>query len=61
MRVDPEIAVQRRVDEDSEWVRARNQEIWAQDWSQTSAHVIDAGQPQEEVVREIKSLIWSQI
>ena len=61
MRVDPDVAVQRRPDEDGPWVRARNEEIWTLDWQQTDAHVIDAGQSQETVISEVKSLMWSRL
>jgi thymidylate kinase len=61
LKVDPEIAVQRKEDEDAESVRPRSQEIWELDWSQTPAHVIDAGRSKVQVMRELKTLIWSQM
>ena len=61
LRVDPEIAVQRRDDEDPDWVRRRCQEIWKLDWQQTPAYVIDSGRPKADVIAGIKSLIWSEL
>lgn len=61
LRVDPEIAVQRKTDEREDHVRTRSTEVWQADWSQTKAHVVDAAQPKEKVLAEIKSFIWSQL
>ena len=61
LRVDPEIAVQRKTDEEAASVRARSQEIWELDWQQTHAHVIDAGRSEAEVLAELKSLVWSEL
>lgn len=61
LRVDPELAVQRRPDEDAAWVRRRNQEIWELNWQHTPAHVVDAGQPKEAVLAEVKALVWSYL
>ncbi len=61
LRVDPDIAVARRPDEEATWVRHRNQEIWQLDWQQLPVHVVDASQPKETVTAQIKALIWSKI
>ncbi|MFN8454768.1 MAG: hypothetical protein U0401_08890 [Anaerolineae bacterium] len=61
LRVDPEIAVQRKTDEDAAYVRERSTEIWNLDWSHTNAHLIDASKSKTEVLAEIKSLIWSEL
>jgi thymidylate kinase len=61
LRVNPEIAVQRKTDEKSLDVRTRSTEIWEIDWKHTQAQVIDASQSQPEVLSSLKSLIWSQI
>jgi hypothetical protein len=61
LRVDPEIAVQRRTDEVSASVRARCQEIWDIDWQHIPALIIDANRPSEEVLATLKSHIWSGI
>lgn len=59
LRVDPEIAIQRRSDENTAIVRPRAQEVWETDWQNTSAHVVDANQSPTEVMSELKSLIWT--
>lgn len=61
LRVDPETAVQRKSDENEFSVRSRSKEIWKMDWWKTSAQVIDAGQSKEEVLSELKALVWSNI
>jgi thymidylate kinase len=61
LKVDPEIAGQRKTDEDAASVRVRCQEIWEVDWQQTPARVIDAGRSRAEVLSDLKSLIWSEL
>jgi len=62
LRVDPDMAVQRKAgEEDEAFVRPRSEEIWRLDWSGTPAIVIDAGRPKEDVHREIKSIIWAEL
>lgn len=61
LRVDPELAVQRKTDEPAHTVRARNQAFWALDWSATAAHVFDASRPHPELLAAMKALIWSEL
>lgn len=61
MKVDPEIAVQRRADEDAEWIRNRSREIWDLDWQDAPVHIIDAGQPMAKMLATLKSLVWSKL
>jgi thymidylate kinase len=61
LRVDPEIAVQRKTDEDAASVRERSTEIWALNWESTTAHLIDASQSKTDVLSELKALIWSEL
>ncbi len=61
LRVDPEISVQRKTDESAESVRARAGEVWKVDWSQTPARVIDAGKSKEDVLADLKALVWSNL
>jgi thymidylate kinase len=61
LRVHPEIAVARKVDESPESVRARGTEIWSIDWRAAGAQVVDASQPPEDVARELRTLVWSTI
>jgi thymidylate kinase len=59
LRVAPEIALQRRRDSPPESVRARVGEIWDLEWGQTPAHVIDASRSKDEVLSELKAVVWS--
>jgi thymidylate kinase len=59
LRVDPEIAVQRKTEERPETVRARGAEVWNIDWRGSRAHVVDASQSEDAVARELKALVWS--
>ena len=61
LRLDPEIAVKRRSDENTDLVRIKNQAIWKQEWSGKTIHVIDASQPASEVMSQIQSLVWKKI
>lgn len=61
LRVNPEIAVARKTDEEPTSVRTRSTEVWEVDWQDTSAHVIDASQPAADVLAEMKSLVWAEL
>jgi thymidylate kinase len=61
LRVDPEIAVRRKTDEDADTVRVRSTEIWELDWDSTEAHLIDASKTREQVLSEIKALVWAKV
>jgi thymidylate kinase len=61
LRVDPEIAVQRKTDEEATSVRERSTAIWRQTWEGTDAHLIDASQSKAAVLAKLKALIWSEL
>ena len=61
LKVDPEIAVKRKKEESAVSVRARSRLIWEFDWSNTAAHVLDASLPKNEVLAQIKSLVWEHL
>jgi thymidylate kinase len=61
LRVDPEIAVARKPDEEPDFIRGRWREIWEIDWPAVPAHVVDAGQSARDVLSEVKALVWSQL
>src|SRR5439155_12102172 len=62
LRVDPDIAVQRKAGVEPEsTVRPRSEEIWQLDWASTPAIVVDASASRDDVLSEIKSLIWWRI
>ena len=61
LKLDPEIAVQRKPEERPDFVRARGLEIWNADWSKTEAHVIHADAPLTSVLSQVKALVWKAI
>jgi thymidylate kinase len=61
LRVDPEVAVSRRLDEDSAYVRARNSEVFEADWRETNAVVVDAAQSPEAVLSAIRVAVWKRL
>lgn len=58
---DPEIAVKRKTDEAEVSVRARSTEIWEMDWGGTPAHVVNASRSKEDVLSEVKDIVWSRL
>jgi thymidylate kinase len=61
LRVHPEVAAARKVDEDPEYVRIRSREVWDIDLTDSVARVIDANQPQPKVLADLRSLLWSYL
>jgi hypothetical protein len=61
LRIDPEVAVARRSDEESGYVRARNTEVRGVDWSGTSATVVEATSPPEVVLDLIRQAVWERL
>lgn len=61
LRLDPEIAVQRRPDDNPEFVRERNREIWEMDWSDAGVRVIDGSRSRADIRAELKALIWLEL
>jgi thymidylate kinase len=61
LRVDPEIAVVRKSEEDSGFVRLRSAEVWESDWTGSGARVIDAGRSPDQVLMDVKAAIWSSL
>jgi thymidylate kinase len=61
LMVDPELAVQRKVTEPPDYVRARARIIWETDWTGTGAHLVDAGRSLPQVITDLKTLLWSEV
>ena len=61
LRVDPDLAVQRKREEPESFVRPRSEEIWRTDWRSTPAVVIDSGRPRDEVLSRVRSAVWSRL
>jgi len=61
LKVDPEIAVQRKVDETAASVRARSGEIWTLDWKKLPSVEINANQSRTEALAQIKTIVWEHL
>ena len=61
LRVDPQVAVQRKTDEIEDNVRSRSKEIWDIDWTDSTAVVIDASPSKKMILGKVKELIWAKI
>ncbi len=62
LRVDPEIAVGRKPEENPDFVRARWEEIWAIAWDDVpGAHVVDASAPATDVFAALRALVWAEV
>jgi thymidylate kinase len=61
LEVDPDVAVRRKTDEPSDYVRARAELMLRADWSNTKARRIDAGRPLETVVADLRKLVWEAL
>jgi hypothetical protein len=58
LRLDPEVAVARRSEEDGGPVRLRNAEVRDADWSGTGAVLVDASMPADEVLAAVRRIVW---
>jgi thymidylate kinase len=61
LKLDPEVAVRRKVTESAMHVRTRARELWEVDWQDTQACVVDANQPLEQVLAHLQSIIWAEL
>jgi thymidylate kinase len=65
LRVEPEIAVERRRgDEDEDFVRRRAAEVWEQNWviaHADSVVVVDAARPHPDVLADIRATVWAAL
>ena len=61
LRVNPDVAVRRRREAPEAILRRRSEEVWDVDWSRTPAVLVDATRPKEQVLSEIRSVVWSRL
>lgn len=61
LKTHPGIAVERKTDESPASVWSRSSEVWEMDWKQTPAWVVDASRPKEEVLSEVKRIVWAHL
>lgn len=60
LRVPPELAVERKTDEDGPYVRRRSTEVWNATWDRRTV-IVDAAQPAADVLSTLKSSLWSRL
>jgi thymidylate kinase len=60
LRVDPEIAVRRKTDEESGYVRRRSTEVWHATWDDATV-AVDAAKPAEEVLADLRAAVWERL
>lgn len=61
LRLEPELALARKSEDDPASVRARADEIWKRDWSDQRLIVVNAAQPREEVLSRVKRIVWQEL
>jgi len=61
LRIDPEMAVKRKPEENADMVRRRSKEIMAIDWEGESVRLFDSGEPLDEVRNAQKDLLWAEL
>jgi len=61
LRLDPEVAVSRRPEDEPGYVRTRNAEVFETDWSATPAVVLDATLPPDIVLAAVRTAIWERL
>lgn len=61
LKVDPAVASRRKTNEIEEEVRSRTAEIWESDWSSSPVIVVEANKPKEDVIAEVKQVLWSRM
>ncbi|HET6624794.1 MAG TPA: hypothetical protein VFG63_00255 [Nocardioidaceae bacterium] len=60
LRVDPEIAVRRKTDEEEHYVRRRSTEVWNATWDD-SIVTVDAAQPAADVLADLRGVVWERL
>jgi thymidylate kinase len=61
LRVEPEVAVQRKVDEPADYVRARAWAMLDTDWSGSGATIVDANRPIRDILTELRARVWEAL
>ena len=61
LKVDPDVAVRRRAEQDPEFVRTRANEVWQTNWDIPNCVVIDANEPIADVHAAVRRAVWSKL
>lgn len=60
LRVDPEVAVLRKADEEEHYVRRRSTEVWNTIW-EPHVVVVDASRPAADVLADLRVAVWERL
>jgi hypothetical protein len=60
LRVDPEVAVQRKPSEPAEYVRRRSAEVWNATWDDRVV-LVDASRTRASVLAEVRGAVWDRL
>ncbi len=60
LRIEPEAAVRRKVDEPEDYVRARARRMWTTRWAEGTI-LVDAGRPLDAVLQDLRARIWEAL
>jgi thymidylate kinase len=60
LRVDPEVAVRRKTDEEEHYVRRRSTEVWQVSWDGSTV-VVDAARSAADVLADIRMAVWERL
>ena len=61
LKLDPEIAVQRKTEETETSVRARSAEVWRLGWEKVAGFEVDASKSKEEAFAQVMSILWNRL
>ncbi|HXV86844.1 MAG TPA: hypothetical protein VD793_09105, partial [Gemmatimonadales bacterium] len=61
LRVEPDVAVARKISEPADYVRARARLMYNTNWSHCGAVVLDAGQPLRDVLARLRRHVWETL
>ena len=61
LRVEPQRAVDRKLDEPAEHVFRRSKALWNFDWQDSRVHLIDANLPLENVLADLRKKVWASL
>jgi thymidylate kinase len=62
LRVDPDVAVARKQGVDAaDFVRPRSAEVFHADWSSSDAVVLDAARPGDDVLAQLRAVVWERL
>lgn len=61
LRADPIIAAARKLTEPRDYVIPRATELWEIDWSGTGAQIVNADRSLDEVLADVRAIVWAEL